>query len=506
MNNQQQNIKKNQQRKSRLLVYGSYTVLVILIITFIGVPIIGQRFGSTSFNVFGKYGFKEIKYAEDNLFGRNLQNIDYYYSQVSPDARGTAFYTRMIWRRAFDETVQVYALLDIAKKNRFQISDDKLRTLVRDLPQLQNDDDEFNRDLYNSLDDKVKTNLITETRERNTAKKVHDDILDEVFMSEQEQEFYYAINENKKAFKFVRFDKNNVSNKEVIREYGKSHVDLFKSISYKSITVETKEEAQTIKDQIIAKEKTFDESILEFSIDSAKENEIPGDRGTSYAYQIQNTDGEDILQALLALQTTEDVSDIVETLTGKVAFYQLVKEIETPDFETADETLISSVHDYMVSYEPGILEDEANKEAEQFIKGAKAQGFSETASTEKLDVGSIPLAPLNINNVSLLDEIKNEGEPGIGSLVSTEDVLAEIYQLNNLNDISAPFILDDYIYVFQLVDIQTADSVPNELPEEFEDKISQFVTSANQEILKEAVVDENKFTDNFNEAYALIYQ
>lgn len=515
-------------KKSRIITIGTYTILGLIILAFIlpsALSNIGSG-GGLNANIFGKYGNTEIKFSEHSLLRQTAQNIDNYYAQYNPESKKSSFYNAQLYREAFDATVQIYALLDAAKQVNFKISETKLKDLIINSGYFKDQDGVFNKKYYDTLDAPTKNAYIETIEMRDIASAVQTNILDTAFISDNEIAFYQHLNNQKKAFSYIRLEKNKINNIQVVKDYALANQELFKSVHYKSITFDDKKQAQTTRDALlgVGETITFEEAVELYSKDTAKET--GGDRGQSYVYQIKEQEGADTLQILLSLQNTDDISEVVETRSGNFALYQLTAETSAIDTNGIfDDDAIEIVQDYLATYEPGLVEEEGIKDADNFIAEAKNTSFSQSALFHSIEIGRIPLAPLNVDNISLLDTIESEEGVGIENLANTEDVLSEIYTLDYDNDISSPFVIGNYIYIFQLTDISNANEEANEntsanankntsanTSEEenndvvFATRTRDFIKDNNQKQLKQAVIDDNKLTNNFVKAFDALFQ
>lgn len=513
--------KANSNRTNSLIKFGSYAILIILIVTFVGAPILSNS-GSNGANLkFGKYASYEITYESNNYFGQSVQElIEQYSSQFSKD--NTNFFISTAWRQGFDKTVLHYALLDNAKISKYEPSKESILDIIATYPSLQTDG-EFDIKLYNTVSDSTKKKMFEFQKEVSTSSKIYEDIIDITYVNSKEMDFLEKLNNNRRAFNYVRFSKLEIQDQDFLKEYGIKNKDKFKKIEFKSITVETESEAQTIYDRIINQETTFEESVSAFSIDSAKENN--GERGSLYAYQIENDDGEVALNILQELQNTEDISEVVAISSGNFAIYSLLSEIIEPDFNILNvineqilesdkdtphiDSLLDDIQDYLNTHEPAIVEDKILNISEEFILEANKTDFISVADNFALEVGTIPLAPLNVDNISILDSMISEDGPGISQLVSEQDILSDLFILESIDDISKPYIVSDYVYVFQLTNIVNSATAKNNdttiYENDYKNQVNMFIQDTNTQLIRKAVIEEHKLTDNFNKSFQTIY-
>ena len=128
----------------------SITILVIIVISFVGAPLL-QGFGSSGNKlVFGKYGDVEIEYSYGTYFARQLDILqDQYQSDGSDNYQ---YETYQIWKGAFDRAVFHTGILHSASMSGVYISDrrvDKALTVYG--PYMDNG--KFSPVLYNATPD-----------------------------------------------------------------------------------------------------------------------------------------------------------------------------------------------------------------------------------------------------------------------------------------------------------------------------------------------------------------
>ena len=73
----------NKKKRNPLLYFGSVIVLVIIAVTFIGAPTIGQFAGISASTIFGYYDGHKIEHYLGNYFHRQILAINKNYRQNS---------------------------------------------------------------------------------------------------------------------------------------------------------------------------------------------------------------------------------------------------------------------------------------------------------------------------------------------------------------------------------------------------------------------------------------
>ncbi len=487
-------MKTNKESDKKVLKIGTYTILIILIVSFIGAPIISLRNNNNSGNLsFGSYDGKEIVFKQDNYFGLTVNNaVERYKEQSGADLN--RFFLQFAWKNAFDQTVNHFALLKLAEASGFSPSENKVEESIIEIPYLQKNG-VFDITLYNQLSSTEKRNLNELQKEINTSAPVYTDLVTLVDISEQEKAFLNAMENEKKKFQYVRFARDEIDDLAFLKDYAEKNKQEFTKISFKSITVETEKQLKTIITDLEAKNISFGEAAKAYSTDSAKEQE--GDRGSLFAYQITQQEGDDALKALRALSSTDALSAPIKTVQGSFAVYALTQLSEAPNFD--EEEFQTTVKNYMLAQDPDILENKKIEKAKQFTKSAQASSMTSAVEAYNLELGSTNAFPLNVKNSSILTKIESVEGPGIGQLASENDVLAELFSLEE-NDYSKPYVMGNYIYVFKNV------AVGNENNQSISDKrFKDFMEESRTAVLKDTVVDDEKLSDAFYESFNTVY-
>lgn len=475
--------------QKKFLTIGTYAVLIVLIITFIGAPIISlntARFGGL---VFGRYAGREISYKPGNYFGLSVQNtLELYKSQLGGNALNPVI-EQLAWKSAFDQTVLQFALIDAAKTAGFRPSQENIQQSILALPSLQTGGS-FDFGLYSNMSGGEKDALKEVQTQVQTATPVYEDLTALTAMSRAEKDFFNAMNSERRAFEYVRFAKNEITDNTLVSDYAEKNKEKFVKISFKSITVGSKKEIESIISDIQNKTVSFAEAAQAYSTDSGKEQD--GSRGSLFAYQVSQQEGDAALTALLAL-SVGSLSEPVQTLQGSYAAYELEAPSVQPNF--SQDEFLTAAKNYMLAQAPGLIEDRQVEQAQAFANRAAQIGIAAAAKAAGLEVGSTNAFPVNINNVELLESAQTASGPDIGQLASRQDVLADLFALP-VGSFSKPYVIDTYVYVFRAARTQilSEDSIN-------ETQFASFMQNARNSMLEKSVVDEKKLKDNFAVAF-----
>lgn len=487
-------MKAKKEPNKKMLKIGTYTILIILIISFIGVPIISLRNPRKNTLAFGSYNGKEIIFKQDNYFGLSVNSAVNRYKQQSGTNDLNRFLLQFAWKNAFDQTVNHFALLQLAKKSGFHPSKNKIDESIIEIPYLQTDG-AFDITLYNQLSSTEKKNLTELQEEINTSEPVYTDLVNLVSMSEREKAFLNAMENDKKKFQYTQFTRNEIDDIEFLKKYAEKNKKEFIKIAFKSITTETEKQLKTIITDLQAKNISFEEAAKAYSTDSAKAQE--GDRSSLFAYQIAQQEGDDALKAIRALSSIDELTVPIKTQQGAFAVYALTQLPIEPRFD--EEEFQNAAKNYMLAQDPGILENKKIEKAKKFIEHAKTTSIARAAEVYNTEIGVTNAFPINVKNSSILTKIESTEGPGIGQLASENDVLAELFSLKT-NEYSKPYVIGNYVYVFKSMAHESEKNVSIS-----DEKFRNFMKESRNTILRKIIVDDAKLQDSFYEAFNKIY-
>lgn len=392
-------IQKKKQKKGLPMKAGTYGILILVIVVFIGGPLVTIFLQNDGYSEFGSYAGKPILYNPSNYFGRSAQaQLDTIQSNIG-NTPINAGLERLAVQNAFDQTVETYALLDLARQNKYVVSNTKINKKISEHPDLQDENDNFNIELYRSIPKEDRLKSLEIQRQFELSSTIRNDLIETEYVSTSEQEFLSLHNANRRRLNYVVFSHSEIKDKNILRTFAEQNPELFKEYSFQSLTVGDEAEAQTIKTRIENDESTFIEEVQSYSIDEGKEND--GDRGSLYAYQIENNEGKAALEAIQALTDMETISDIVRTNAGNYSFYLTTKDVRVPGFQKEEE--LDIVQRYINEFDPSYAEEKIKEQADEFIQEAKKDGFFATATRFDLETYDSKDFPLNIGSEAVYD-------------------------------------------------------------------------------------------------------
>ena len=423
----------------------SITILVIIVISFIGGPLLQGVGGSGNKLVFGKYGDIEIEYAYGTYFARQLDILQDQYK--SNDSENYQYETYQIWKGAFDRAVFHTGILYSASMSGVYVSDRKVdKTLTQYGPYMDNG--KFSPALYNATPDADRHANRTIFREELIQQQYLQDIGERV-QSASELDFIKAMSSTERNFRYVAFPISGYPLEEV-SSYGNSNISTFKKMGLSRISLkDNKKEAEVILDQLKENPALFEEVAQNHSTDFYAEK--GGDMGHVAYYSLGGdiSDNNDT-DSIFALGEDE-ISALIETPYG-YSIYRCNKVSQEPDL--ADENELKNILNYMLINEKGMIEDYFTDLAETFINRANDEGFTEAAASIGLSYYFTDFFPINYGNSYFLKQVKTIDESKYFDTVATDQrFLTSLFSLK-ADELTEPAIVGDTILVAQMISEQ----------------------------------------------------
>ncbi len=420
----------------------SITILVIIVVSFIGAPLIRGLGGSSNELIFGKYGNTEITYAYGTYFSRQLDIMQNQYKSTGSD--NYEYETYQIWKGAFDRTVFHTAILHDAKISGLNISDRRIdKALTQYGPYMDNG--KFSAALYNATSNADKYANRTIYDEELIQQQYLQDIGDRL-IPDAELKFIKDMAATERNFRYIAFPITEYPMNEVIT-YGKANKSLFRKIDLSRISLKDNEkEATAILNQIIENPAIFEELAQNYSTDFYADK--GGDMGQVSYYSLSSdiSDSEDI-DAVFSLDKG-NISKLIKTPYG-YSIYRSNSSSQNSDMTNKTEQGI--VLDYMLINEKGMIEDYFIALAEVFRTAAKENGFAEATASMNMNFYLTDFFPINYGNSYFLKQVKTVDESKYFDTVATDErFLTSLFSING-NELTKPAIVGNAILVAQMI-------------------------------------------------------
>ena len=490
-------------KKNRTLSTFGIIILFVIVITFIGGPLLSGSVGSGKL-IFGSFAGVEIEDYPGNYFNRQREVLA---GQVasSVESDNLQYQAYQIWRGAFDRTVLHTAILLDAEKSGLHISEQRIDlALTQTGPYMDNG--EFSEKRYNDASNSEKFL----TRKLYNEELVHEqyinDVLSGLRISSKEADFIKSIAENEKSFNYIAYPFNTYP-KEEITIFGSENQDLFRTINLSRITIKSgKTDAENIKEQLTEDGTLFADLAISHSKDTYAFN--GGEMGLTAFHTLKaDFSDEDELNNIFNMKK-DQISSVIETDFGWV-IYKCNEESLNPDF--TDDTVITDIRSYINRYEKGKIEDFFTQKGTDFAVAAVTTNFTDASSDLDLVLHTTDYFPINYGNIDLSTQygsypffkaIKTlDGSTILDSASNDEYFLKKIFSLDT-DSVSEPLILSEHVIVVQLLDERpTSEEDLSLIDLIYPSAVSQYHESA----LANLILSSDQLEDNFYEVFSQLY-
>jgi len=463
----------------------SISILVIIVVTFVGAPLLRGFGGSSNELVFGKYADTEITYSFGSYFSRQLDIMQNQYESDGSD--NYQYETYQIWKGAFDRTVFHTAILYDTEKSGLNISERRIdKALTQYGPYMDNG--KFSAALYNATSNADKYANRTIYNEELTQQQYLQD-MGERLLPSGELKFIKSMSETERNFRYVAYPISEYPLDQVIT-YGTSNKTLFRKIDLSRISLKDDEkEANTILNQIKENPAVFEELAQNYSTDFYADK--GGDMGLVSYYSLSgDISNSSDTESIFSLDNGA-ISDLIKTPYG-YSIYRCNSVSQDPDLN--NETEISNILTYMLTNEKGIIEDYFVNQANLFRTEATEKGFLEASSAMNLNYYMTDFFPINYGNSYFLKQVKTINEsPYFDAAATDTRFLTSLFSLKG-NELSEPAILGDAVLVTQMISEQNM----SEEELSYLDSFYPYLLTQIQQIeLSSTFLKSDLFTNNF---------
>lgn len=501
----EENIRGAEKKKdrNRLMWFGSLVLLILIVVTFVGAPVI-TNLGSSERIIFGTYNGKPIEFKPGNYFARQR---DFIANQIQNDGQdeNVEWQIYQVWKEAYDRTVIHTALLDMADSSGMTVTEEKLDlAIVEEGPYTVNG--EFNERLYNAASNAEKQADRKFMLESILSGQVRQDLLTPI-IPKAEIEFIKSMASVERKFRYITYTFSEYPSDEVMA-YGQENRDTFRTMGLSRITIKSGEDdGKTILTRLQDDPSLFGELARTHSEDAYADR--GGEMGAVRFYSAEsffkNTEDTEYVFSL----EEGEISRLIDAPAGWT-IYRCDSAAEYPDFSSEEE--IAEIRSYMNRFERGRIEDHLYAAAEDFITDAGSNGFESAALIRGKLYKETDSFPVNYGNLSfqfygteypVFQGITVNGSPSqeLRGAESNVFFLKEIHSLEE-QELSSPLILDNGLVVMQCTGVI-------EVPEEELQSVEMFYPVAAQywyeQDMSRTVLASGVFEDNFNSEFSRLF-
>jgi len=488
--NKQEREKKSFGGRSKGLYIGSVIILVLVVVTFVGAPVVGG-FGGSGNLVFGRYAGEDIVYAPGNFFARQYEGVAQQLRD-SGNEMDIEWQLRLAWRQAFNSTVLRTAILHAAERSGARVSEARVDERIARDPRF-NQNGRFDVAAYRATDNQERFQLRAFHRENTLFEQMVDDILSGAPVSPGEIDFVANMSGPERSFDVVRFPFSRFPESQVAL-YAQEEAHLFAELNLSVITVASEEEAQRVRQQATEPGNPFGELARTFSRDAYADQN--GEIGSIWGYELQ--------QELLSPESLDqlidlspgDISSPLETTAGW-AIYRAEEDVIpfSPDRPEA----LAVARSFMQTFEQGRIQDFVRDEAAQLVAtfDPASESLNARAGEIGLTVAATNFFPINFGNQQIFNTPRSADVPELQEAANRERFFEIAFSLEE-DQLSEPIILRQSAIVLRLREERDLGDDGGFIVREFYDSLHQQFLS---EEVEAAYIQQDLLQDNFNQAF-----
>lgn len=474
----------------------SVVILVIIVVSFVGGPLIGQFASPGEYPVFGRYQGEPIEFAPGSFFQQALRDADQQLAAQSGGDRQSLQYQFQVYRQAFERTILHMAVMAEAERGGMQVSSNRVTEQIAMLPRFQ-ENGEFSSVAYEQTPQTEIMSLRDTMEEQILYDEFLRDVLQGFVYSSEEARFFADQARIERRFEIARFDFDEFP-VENVRSFAQDNEDLFRTIEISSITTGVDETTlEEVSRQYRDEEASFEELARDFSLDQFSEE--GGRRGTLYSYELEQLilDQADV-ESLFSAETGT-ISEIIDTQDG-FAVFRIERSAEPADL--SDDDVIVDLRAYIEEFERGIMEDYFFEEADRLVARARSgESFSDVSDSAPVAIQETNFFPLNFGALPFLPRLEISGGDSLPGAMRDEDFLRTAFSLEQ-DEVSDPILLDDDLIVLRFLEERERDSVDLEEIEEFMPFYFQQLQAGEFE---RVLLDPSLIEDNFNQTFQRLF-
>ena len=124
----------------------SAIILVVIVVTFIGAPVVSKVSEQNAVN-FGSYDGIPVEFIQGNVFSQQVEQLNRFYEQFNQGSTNVEFQRQLVWRQAFEQTALQIGLEHEAERAGIVITDAQIdKALVTNAAYQK--DGKFSEELY----------------------------------------------------------------------------------------------------------------------------------------------------------------------------------------------------------------------------------------------------------------------------------------------------------------------------------------------------------------------
>jgi peptidyl-prolyl cis-trans isomerase D len=469
----------------------SVAILVIIVVTFVGGPLVGGTAGGGGI-VFGSYDGEDIEFYPGNYLSRQKDTIAERIAQSGVDTN-LEWIAYQVWQGAYQNTVVHTAILKRAKQSNVHIPDEVIDQALTSYGGYQ-ENGEFSPERYRETSRTEKASIRKYYKEELISSQVRSDTLNGVKLSSKAILFVKDMASPERSFVYRRIGFNSFP-EDLVWNYAEENAGLFRKINLSRITIQSSEEsARTIQQQLTADPGLFDEIARNQSKDAYAEN--GGYIGQQYFYSLSSElESEEKAEEIFSL-AEGTISDMVTTPFGWVIYKCNEEPIAA---QRSNENDIETVRSYMERFEKGTIEDYLLELGQQIKASTDENGLSGLAADD-WESGETASFPLNYGNVEIFKPVRDSQQDSgaFEGAAFNETFLETLFALEQ-GTISDPLVLNNNVYLFELEEETEVNEESLSMLESYYPYLAQQYAETD---MRSLILSSEKHKDNFNAVFS----
>lgn len=471
--------------RSPFIRYGTIAILVLVVVAFVGGPLLGGLIQPNR-AIFGSYNGQEIILEPGSYMARQVQRLA---DQGVDQNQNIQQQALTIYRQAFSETAFQFGIRDIAAQAGLGVSTDLVdEAVVAQFTQ----NGRFNEEAFANTD----AATIAQLRDELTDQLIRNQVLTDYIVLtrgvEEEVAFVAAMGGPERQFDFVQYLLSEYPPGEILA-YAVENPDPFRTIELSSITVTSSEaDAAEVRNRAAGGE-DFAELARTFSQDLfATEG---GSAGRSYAYELEReVVGEEALESIFATPEGE-LTPLMERASGGWVFYRVDRGTQAPD--TADPVVIEDIRSYLNTIERGRIEDYFVAQADQLRVAAAEGTFRDAAAEAGLRIRSTSWFPINFGNNQIFGTVTDSSGNDIGNAAQREEFFETAFQ-TPVGGVTRPVVLTNSVVVLSPTGERDLSDGGRQLAQlQFSNQVPRIAETE----VQRAILDPDLIEDNFFQTF-----
>ena len=479
----------------------SAIILVVIVVTFIGAPVVSKVSQGPN-ATFGTYDGISIDFIQGNGFAQKVEQLNRFYEQFNQGSQNLEIQRQMVWRQAFEQTTLQIGLKREAELAGIVVTDGRVdKELVNN--QAYQKDGKFSEELYRNTTSAERFKYHQDTKTQLLVQQYAMDHTQGSLVSEATKAFVAGMGYPERKFSFVTFSDADYP-QNLVSDYAVKNKNLFRTIDVSRITVTTSEgDANKVRDEAVKGDKAFADLAKTYSKDPQAES--GGAMGVRHYYDLKaDFSKTDDLDKVFALGK----GGVSPVFKGDKTWTVYKVNVPAADVDLTNTDTLVLVRAYIAKNDRGLMEDTLETQAKAFVaaaqngKGGKSD-FAGAAKALNKSVGTTDWVALNFGNHELFPAINQASkDPIFQSLASNEEFFKKAFHLN-AGDISAPILASPSVIVLKVDEIKTAPVATDKavLP----DNVNQTIVTERSRELQQQILTSPKFKDQFQTEFNALF-